>query len=103
MSKPAAQILVCRPDPSPRPGSETELSHQDQIDRLELGMEMGIKIERVITHANDDWVTAVWNMYSEKDVAGMKMCGIEVFKVENGVLSHAWNTPYAEGRWNDFD
>ena len=122
MEKPAAQILLERywedysnqgnvelvrelcADPIVRhdPGSETELSHQDQIDRLKLGLEMGIKIDRVITHANDEWVTSVWNMYSEKGVEGMELSGIEVFKVENGVLAHAWNTPYAQGHWSPF-
>jgi hypothetical protein len=123
MTKPAAQILLERyweecsnqgnvelvrelcADPIIRhdPGSETQLSHQDQIDRLKLGMEMGIKIERVITHADDEWATSVWNMNSETGVEGMKMCGIEVFKVENGVLAHCWNTPYAEGHWNSYE
>ncbi|MDW3217530.1 MAG: nuclear transport factor 2 family protein [Acidimicrobiales bacterium] len=119
-TKPAAQILLERywedcsnqgnvelvrelcADPIIRhdPGGETELSHQDQIDRLKLGKEMGIRIDRVITHANDEWVTSVWNMESEKGVDGMTMCGIEVFKVEDGVLAHCWNTPYAEGHWS---
>lgn len=123
MTKPAAQVLLERyweeasnqgqvelvrefcADPIIRhdPGSETSLSHDDQIARLKLGIEMGIKIDRVITHANDEWVTSVWNMYSENDVEGMKMCGIEVFKVEDGVLAHAWNTPYAEGHWNTYE
>ena len=122
MSKPAAQILLERyweecsnqgnvelvrelcADPIVRhdPGGETALSHQDQIDRLKIGMEMGIKIERVITHADDERATSVWNMDSETGVEGMKMCGIEVFRVENGVLAHCWNTPYAEGHWSPY-
>ena len=120
MTKPAAQELLERyweeasnqgnvelvrelcADPIIRhdPGSETELSHDDQIARLKMGIEMGIKIERVITHANDEWVTSVWNMYSESGAEGMTMCGIEVFKIEDGRLAEAWNTPYAEGHWS---
>ena len=123
MSKPAAQILLERyweecsnqgnvelvrelcADPIVRhdPGGESELSHQDQIDRLKLGFEMGVKIDRVITHANDEWVTSVWNMRSEKGVEGMELSGIEVFKVEDGVLAHCWNTPYAQGHWSPFE
>jgi hypothetical protein len=123
MDKPDAQVLLERyweevsnegnlellrelcADPITRhdPGGDTTLSHQEQIDRLQIGIDMGIQIDRVITHANDEWVTSVWNMYSEKGVDGMTMCGIEVFKVENGVLTHAWNTPYAEGHWLDFE
>jgi hypothetical protein len=123
MTKPAAQILLERyweecsnqgnvelvrelcADPIIRhdPGKETPLSHQEQIDRLKLGMQMGVQIERVITHANEEWVTSVWNMHSETGAEGMTLCGIEVFKVENGVLTHAWNTPYADGHWNEFE
>ena len=124
MTKPAAQILLERywedcsnqgdvelvrelcADPIIRhdPGSETPLSHDDQIARLKVGIEMGIKIDRVVTHANDEWVTSVWNMYSERDdIDGMSMCGIEVFKVADGVLAEAWNTPYAEGHWTAYD
>ena len=123
MTKPKAQLLLERyweecsnqgnvelvrelcADPITRhdPGGRSTLSHQEQIDRLKIGLDMGIKIERVITHANDEWATSVWNMHSEAGAEGMTMCGIEVFKVENGVLTHCWNTPYAEGHWQAFD
>jgi hypothetical protein len=123
MTQPAAQILLERyweecsnqgnvelvrelcADPITRhdPGGESTLSHQEQIDRLRVGMDLGIRIDRVITHANDEWVTSVWNMESETGAEGMTMCGIEVFKLEGGVLTHAWNTPYAEGHWLPFD
>ena len=122
MAKPAAQILLERyweevnnqgkvdllpglcADPITRhdPGQDTTLSHQEQIDRIKVGLEMGIKIDRVVTHADDEWVTSVWNMRSEAAVEGMTMCGIEVFKVEDGLLTHAWNTRYAEGHWLPF-
>jgi len=85
------------------PGGETPLSHQEQIDRLKIGLEMGVKLERVITHANDEWVTLVWNMHSETGAEGMTLCGIEVFKVEGGLLAHAWNTPYADGQWSPYE
>ena len=123
MTKPAAQILLERyweecsnqgnlelvrelcADPITRhdPGGDSTLSHQEQIDRLRVGMDLGIRIDRVITHADEEWVTSVWNMESEKGAESMTMCGIEVFKVSDGVLTHAWNTPYAEGHWLPFD
>ncbi len=119
MTKPAAQVLLERyweecsnqgkvelvrefcADPIIRhdPNGETELSHDAQIERLQVGVEMGIKLDRVITHANDEWATSVWNMHSESGDENLTMCGIEVFKVENGVLAHCWNTPYAPGQW----
>ena len=59
---------------------------------------VGIVIERVITHADETWVTSVWNMVAMKK-DDLRMCGIEVFKVEDGRLAHCWNTPYANGVW----
>jgi len=87
---------IVRHDPK---GQTTKLSHDEQIARIRFGLdEMGVHIDRVITHADDTFVTSVWNMQFTKK-GGTEMCGIEVFKVENGRLAHCWNTPYAEGQW----
>ena len=87
---------IVRHDPE---GQTTELSHDEQIARVKMGLEtMGVHIDRVITHANDEWVTSVWNMRSTKD-ENIKMCGIEVFQVVDGRLAHCWNTPYGKGFW----
>jgi len=87
---------ITRHDPE---GTTTTLDHDEQIARVRFGIdEMGVKIDRVITHANDEFVTSVWNMVmTRKD--GLAMCGIEVFQVEEGRLAHCWNTPYAQGSW----
>jgi hypothetical protein len=87
---------ITRHDPE---GKTTQLTHDEQIARVKFGLdEMGIVIERVITHADETWVTSVWNMVATKK-DDMKMCGIEVFKVEDGRLAHCWNTPYGNGAW----
>ena len=81
------------------PGSVTRLSHDEQIERVRVGIEqLGVQISRVMTHADETTVTSVWNMTMTKH-NDKKMCGIEVFRVENGRLTHCWNTPYAEGHW----
>ncbi len=119
MSKPAAQVLLERywdevnnqgklelvrelcADPIVRhdPEKTTELSHDEQIERIRGGIDqMGVVIERVITHADETWVTSVWNLVATRQ-DGMKLCGIEVFKVEDGRLAHCWNTPYSQGHW----
>jgi hypothetical protein len=120
MSKPAAQILlerywdevnnegrfelirelcadpIVRHDPD---GKTTKLSHDEQIERVRMGVEkMGVTISRVVTCANETTATSVWNMTMTKH-NDTKMCGIEVFTVEEGRLAHCWNTPYAEGHW----
>ena len=87
---------IVRHDPE---GKTTELSHDEQIARLKMGREdFGVIIERIITHADDTFVTSIWEMTSAKD-ANMNMCGIEVSKVEDGKLAHCWNAPYGTGSW----
>jgi len=119
MSKPTAQNLLERywdeasnqgnvelirelcADPIIRhdPEKVTELSHEEQIERVKFGIEeMGVQISRVLIHADDVTATSVWNLTSTKD-ENLKLCGIEVFKVENGRLAECWNTPYAKGHW----
>lgn len=80
-------------------GKTIELTHDEQIARVKMGREdFGVIIERKITHANDTYVTSVWETKSAKD-DNMNLCGIEVFKVEDGKLAHCWNAPYGTGKW----
>jgi hypothetical protein len=119
MSKPRAQILleqywdecnnqanfelireVCG-DPITRhdPGKIQTLSHDEQIARVKFGVEeMGVWIDHVLVHANNELVTSIWNMTMRKK-DDVKMCGIEVFQVVDDRLAHCWNTPYGEGHW----
>ena len=87
---------IVRHDPE---GQTTELSHDDQIARLKMVREdLGIHIERILTLTDGPYVTSVWEITSAQD-ENLKLCGIEVFKVEDGRLAHCWNTPYGNGRW----
>lgn len=87
---------IVRHDPE---GKSTQLSHDEQIARVKMGREdMGVHIDRVITHADDTYVTSIWEITSEKH-ENMNLCGIEVFKVEDGKLAHCWNAPYGNGKW----
>lgn len=87
---------MVRHDPE---GQTTELSHDDQIARLKMVREdLGIHITRVLTLCDGPYVTSVWEITSTTD-ENLKLCGIEVFKVENGRLAHCWNTPYGNGSW----
>lgn len=80
-------------------GEVTRLSHDEQIARLKMGREQfDIIIDRIITHADETWVTSVWETKSTSHEA-MNLCGIEVFKVEGGKLAHCWNAPYGQGKW----
>jgi hypothetical protein len=87
---------IIRHDPE---GKTTALTHDEQIERVRMVKEdVGCHIKRIITHADDTYVTSIWEITSTKDDT-INLCGIEVFKVENGKLAHCWNTPYGNGKW----
>ena len=81
------------------PGSVTALSLEDQIARVRQQSEHAEPFfEHEILHADDTYVTSVWNMHTRKG-ARVDLCGIEVFKAENGKFTHCWNSSYVSGRW----
>ncbi len=89
---------ITRHDPGEK---TTELTHDEQIARVEFGIEkMGVKITNVIVHADDTTVTGVWNMTMKVEGKDVAMCGIEVFQLDaDGRLADCWNAPYGEGHW----
>lgn len=81
------------------PGSVTLLSLEDQIARVRQQSEQAEPFfEHEILHADDTYVTSVWNMHTRKGQR-VDLCGIEVFKAENGKFTHCWNSSYVAGRW----
>lgn len=83
------------------PGKVSTLTHDEQIARVQFGVEqMNVRISNVLVHADDTTVTGIWNMTMQSDGNEIAMCGIEVFRLDDdGRLAHCWNTPYAEGHW----
>jgi hypothetical protein len=81
------------------PNSVTALSHDEQVNRVR---QQSAEMEPFFTHevllADDTYVTSVWNVYSRKGER-IELCGIEVFKAENGRFTHCWNSTYTPGRW----
>lgn len=79
--------------------SVTELSLEDQIARVS---QQSKKSEPFFSHeilvADEHFVTSVWNMHTRKGPE-RKICGIEVFHVEDGKFTRCWNAPYASGQW----
>lgn len=43
-------------------------------------------------------MTSIWNMHTRKG-ARVELCGIKVFKAENGRFTHCRNSSYVPGRW----
>ena len=77
----------------------TELSLEDQIARVS---QQSQKSEPHFSHeillADEHFVASVWNMHTRKGPE-RKLCGIEVFQVEDGKFTRCWNSPYASGQW----
>ena len=78
-------------------GKRVELSHQDQIDRVEEFRDHGMVFERVVQFSEGEFVTWVWNCTSTID--DRRICGIEIFRVVDGLITEVWNSPYGNDLW----
>lgn len=76
----------------------TPLSHDEQIVRVLRSAPMKPYFTHRVLHADDEFVTSVWDMVS-RDGRDIKLCGIEVFRAENGRFTDCWNSPYMKGLW----
>ena len=82
------------------PGSVTTLSHDEQIERVRRNAPMRPYFTHHVLHADDRFVTSVWNMVS-RDGKDLALCGIEVFRAEQGRLTDCWNSTYRKGHWGE--
>lgn len=82
------------------PESVTPLSHDEQIERVERSLRIKPYFTHRVLHADDRWVTSVWNMDSMEG-KGVKLCGIEVFEAEDGRFTRCWNSTYMKGFWGE--
>lgn len=81
-------------------GSTTTLSHDEQIERVLRNAPMRPFFTHHVLHADERFVTSVWNMVS-RDSRNLELCGIEVFRAENGRLTDCWNSSYMKGHWGE--
>ena len=51
----------------------------------------------VVLHGDDRFVTSVWNLVG--DGGAWQLCGIEVFRIEDGRIAEVWNSAHLEGAW----
>jgi hypothetical protein len=49
-----------------------------------------------LVRAHETMLTSAWNLTSTQD-ENMKLCGIEVFEVEDERTVESWSTAYARG------
>lgn len=76
----------------------TPLSHDEQIERILRNKPMAPLFTHRVLHADDEYVTSVWNMVS-RDGKNMQLCGIEVFRAKDGRFTDCWNSTYMKGLW----
>ncbi|MBV1686145.1 aminoglycoside phosphotransferase family protein [Novosphingobium sp. G106] len=82
------------------PGFVTTLSHDEQIVRIHRSLAMKPLFTHRVLHADDTFVTSVWNMVS-RDGRDITLCGIEVFEAQDGRFTRCWNSSYAKGFWGE--
>jgi Phosphotransferase enzyme family len=80
--------------------SVTPLSHDEQIERVERSLRIKPYFTHRVLHADDRFVTSVWNMDS-RNGSGVKLCGIEVFEAHEGRFTRCWNSTYMKGFWGE--
>jgi len=78
----------------------TSLSHEEQIERVLRTKPLRPYFTHQVLHADATHVTSVWNMVS-RDGRNAELCGIEVFRAENGRFTDCWNSTYMKGRWGE--
>jgi aminoglycoside phosphotransferase (APT) family kinase protein len=76
----------------------TPLSHDEQIERILRNKPMRPYFTHKVLHADDEYVTSVWNMVS-RDGKNLELCGIEVFRARDGRFTDCWNSTYMKGLW----
>lgn len=79
-------------------GKTTRLTHDEQIARISGQYQEYVpKFSDVVLAGDHEYVTSVWNV-SGKDPE-WKLCGIEVFRVQEGRITEVWNSTYMDGHW----
>ena len=78
-------------------GKRVELSHEEQMERVEAFRGRGLFFERVLQFSEGGFVTWVWNCSNAQD--SEIFSGIEIFRVVDGRITEVWNSPYGDELW----
>jgi hypothetical protein len=80
-------------------GAVTQLSRAEQAERITKDLAAHDPVFRVVTLVGDDtFASLTWD--AERRATGEKLCGIEIFKAQDGVITDVWNSNYFEGSWS---
>ncbi len=87
-------------DPMARHSSDgvTRLSRTEQSDRIRKDLAAhDPKFTIVSLFGDDTHACLTWN--AERLSTGETLCGIEIFEVNDGVITDVWNSNYFKGTW----
>lgn len=80
-------------------GSTVALTRAEQAERIRKDLAAHNPKFSVVTLVGDDThASLTWN--AERLTNGEKLCGIEIFKVTDGLITDVWNSNYFEGEWS---
>ncbi|MGB7240141.1 MAG: hypothetical protein WBD41_29660 [Rhodococcus sp. (in: high G+C Gram-positive bacteria)] len=80
-------------------GSVTALSRPQQFARIQADLTAHEPEFSVVTLVGDEtFASLTWNAI--RRATGEKLCGIEIFKADAGVITDVWNSGYFEGSWS---
>ena len=80
------------------PGRRIELSHDDQIARIEADLPQWRPwFTANVLAGDDEHAVLVWT--AEGRTADRLLTGIEVFRVRDGRITDVWNAPSSTERW----
>ena len=99
--------LVADPCLRHHPGKSDKFTVVDNVERVRAGRKQfpGVKFENALLTVDGEYVTSVftmrWNTASSGDTPGPpgEAAGIEVFRVEDGLITETWTAELASGPW----
>ena len=89
--------LVADPCLRHHPGSAEKFTVVDNVERVRAGRKQfpAVNFENVVLTAEGEYVTSVFTMrWNDGEAAG-----IEVFRVEDGLITETWTAELGTGPW----
>ena len=96
--------LVADPCLRHHPGKSDKFTVVDNVERVRAGRKQfpGVAFENVVLTVDGEYVTSVFTMrWNDPDADGgrREAAGIEVFRVEDGLITETWTAELASGPW----
>jgi len=77
------------------PGGDIQLTHDQQIERINTALKKELQYKFALQYGNDELVTLVWQAVSKSN-PGLHLAGIQVVRVKDGRMVEVWNATKPE-------